>query len=606
MVLLFRRMTLPAGWHWHCSPHRRAFILIFFASVVAACSPGQSGQGDARSGGGSASGHAAPLSDAAYAAMSTDQQFQVTNKLLGTLYRGVPVAEFYDLSAGLATASKNSTAPTLSQLRQQLLLPLPDNRRAELDLSIVGDPDAEDDETGNLVQAAFRFDENRPRQMPLARMYTYPVSRDAFSQWMAWHLANTILFSPAEEIDSADMTDVQNLFRRLDLSIMDGRSIREMIATHQRSVENWRRFRSPEDNTREMMEIYLGLFDNDAEVPRASQACRDLYLTDERDGYKLAYTDFPNDEPQLVLGTYVLNCGEFYDVVAGHPLLIPRVTSILVDYFFADREANERLSLTQSIVASNPVRFDDIFVAILFSQAYLLDTERRASFEETYLGMAARLRWDAHRDVFRGMTGGRGGLSRTYMAEMGWPSMSLKLGRLAEVPADSLSFANYHKALRESLMLDRYHWRDKLGLNKPEAPEPAPPEPISSDASPREVAEYTSENQEYNQAVAALSKKEQRLHAEALTEYQQQYELYATVERFTLPEMFDYLFLSAVQRRANNIERTELTTIVNAAGYLDVEFGKAFVKSGYADDLAMLVFDYISRLPETYYLRRLR
>ncbi|MBX2878538.1 MAG: hypothetical protein KTR32_01340 [Granulosicoccus sp.] len=594
--------------HFLCTclhPHIRCHTaaLIFLCAAIVGCSPGQPDLGGAKSGGGNASGQAAPLSDSAFAAMSVDQQYQVTNKILGTLYKGVSVADFYDLSNGLSSASNTQS---LNQLRQQLLTPLPDAQRSALDLMIVGDPDAEDDETGTLVRAAFKFDDNRPRQMPLARMYSYPLSRDLFSQWMAWHLANSILFSPAEEIDSADMTDVQNLFRRLVLSIMDGRSIRDMVATHQRSVENWRRFRSPEDNTREMMEIYLGLFENDAEVPKASQACRDLYLTDERDGYKLAYTDFPNDEPQLVLGTYVLNCGDFYDVVASHPLLIPRVTSILVDYFFADRNADERLALTESIAASNPVRFEDIFLAILFSQAYLLDTERPASFEETYLGMASRLRWEAHRDVFRGMTGGRGGLSRTYMAEMGWPTMSLKLGRIAEVPADALSFANYHKALRETLMLDRYHWRTQLGLNKPEAPEPAPPEPLPADASPREAAAFAAATEEFEQAVAALSKKEQRLHDEALEEYTRQYQLYTSVGRFTLPELFDYLFLSAVQRRTNNIERTELTTIVNAAGFLDVEFGKAFVKSGYTDDLALLVFDYISRLPETYYLRRLR
>lgn len=586
--------------------HGQVLLSVLFAATLAGCSPGQPDLGQASSGGGSASGIAAPMSDAAFTAMSVDQQYQVMNKVLGTLYVGVPVADFYDLSSGLAEASPNPTVSSLSQLWQQLLTPLSEKQRAELDLLIVGDPNAEDDETGNLVRAAFSFDENRPRQMPLARMHTYPVSRDSFSQWMAWHLANTILFSPAEEIDSADMTDVQNLFRRLDLSIMEGRSIRDMIATHQRSVENWRRFRSPEDNTREMMEIYLGIFDNDAEVPNASQACRDLYLTDERDGYKLAYTDFPNDEPQLVLGTYVLNCGEFYDVVAGHPLLIPRVTSILVDYFFADRDADERLSLTQSVVASNPVRFDDIFLAILFSQAYLLDTERQASFEEAYLGMAARLRWDAREDVFRGMTGGRGGMSRTYMAEMGWPTMSLKLGRLAEVPSDALSFANYHKALRETLMLDYSNWRKELGLVKPEAPEPAPPEPLPDDASPREAAAFVAATEEFNQAVSALTNKEQRLHAEAVEEYNLRYAEYSAIERFTLPQLFDYLFLSTVQRRANNIERTELTTIVNAEGYLDVEFGKAFVKSGYTDDIALLVFDYISRLPETYYLRRLR
>nr|MBX2823143.1 hypothetical protein [Gammaproteobacteria bacterium] len=557
-------------------------------------------------GGGAVGGSAAPLSDTAFRAMPVDKQYQVTNKLLATFYKGISVQEFYDLSNGMADATRKSSAPTLATLRQQLQTTLPDSERAELDRYIVGDPDADDDETGRLQKAAFNFDDNRPQQMPLARMHVYPVSRDAFSQWMAWHLANTILFSPAEEIDSADMTDVQNLFRRLDLSLMSGRSIRDMVAVHQRSVENWRRFRSPEDNTREMMEIYLGIFDNDEEVPRASRACRDLYLTDERDGYKLAYTDFPNDEPQLVLGNYVLNCGEFYDLIAGHPLLIPRVTSVLVDYFFAGRGTEERLALTESIAASRPETFDDIFLAILFSQAYLLDEERPASFEETYLGMAARMEWEAHPDVFRGMSGGRGGLARTYMAEMGWPAMSLKLGRISGVPLDSLSFANYHKALRETLMMDRYRWRETLGFEKPDAPVPAPPEPLASDASPREAAAFDAATQEYEQAVSELRPFEQRLHAEEMAEYNQRYALYRRVSELSLPELLDYIFLTTAQRRATNLERSELTTIVNAKGLLDVEFGKAFVKPAYTDDLARVIVDYLARLPEIYYLRNLR
>jgi len=73
--------------------------------------------------------------------------------------------------------------------------------------------------------------------------------------------------------------------------------------------------------------------------------------------------------------------------------------------------------------------------------------------------MARRLRWEAHPDVLRGMVGGAGALARTGMQEMGWPSMSLKPGRVSAVPLDSLSFGDYHKALRESLMLDAKRWQ---------------------------------------------------------------------------------------------------------------------------------------------------
>ena len=583
----------------HCS--KVALPLVFVS--LAACDPGQPELGAAQGGSVSAGGVAVMLSDQEFRSMDTDGQYQVANKVLSTLYKGVPVAEFYDLSDGLTDAPRLSDQYTLGQLQRQLLTPLPDRERAKYDRYIVGDPDADDDESGRLMRAAFRFDGNRPRQMPLARITTYPISRDGFSQWMAWHLANTILFSPAEEIDSADMTDVQNLFRRLDISIMNRRPIREIVATHQRTVENWRRFRSPEDNTREMMEIYLGLFDNDEEVPRASKACQDLYLTDERDGYKLAYTDFPNDEPQLVLGQYVLNCGEFYDVVAGHPLLIPRVTSVLVDYFFANKTTEQRLRLTEAITASNPQLFEDIFLAILFSRLYLMDNERPQSFEETYLGMAARLNWDEHGDVFMGMTGGRGGLSRTDMSEMGWPAMSLKLGRVTAVPLDALSFANYHKALRETLMLDRNRWGQELGLAAPSKPQPSPPDALPDNPTDRESAAHAAAMADYNAEVDALRNFEKVRHKQELEEYNKRLALYENVNALNLSELFDYLFLAGVQRRSTAIEQEALTAIIDSQGYLDIEFGQEFVKENRAQYVAVVVFDYLSRLPETYYQR---
>lgn len=89
------------------------------------------------------------------------------------------------------------------------------------------------------------------------------------------------------------------------------------------SQENWRRFRSPEDNTREMIEIFLGLFDQDAEVPKASIACKNWSLTDDEQGYQLVIGFDENTEPQEVLGAAILSCYDFYQAVAQHPLLIP-------------------------------------------------------------------------------------------------------------------------------------------------------------------------------------------------------------------------------------------------------------------------------------------
>lgn len=586
---------------------RQFNIIVISCSFLSltACSPSSPNVAGVSTGAASAAGgFAAPLSDANFDALPLDTQYQLVNKLLGTLYGGVPVDEFYAIEPGSNMQRRHDDAPTLASIRTALQTRLEPTARLRFDQEIIGL-----DENGNEqedIDPLFNFDDNRPKQMPLARIYHFPLSHDVFSQWMAWHLANTILFSPAEEIDSADITDVQNLFRRLDLSISEGKSIREMVAVHQRSVQNWRRFRSPEDNTREMMEIYLGLFDNDAEVPLASQACQDLYLTDERDGYKLAYTDYPNSETVQVLDQYVVNCNDFYDVVAGHPLLIPRVVSVLVDYFFDGSSLEQRTVLAEAISASNPQRFEDIFLAIIFSEHYLLRSERPRSFEEAFLPAAKRLKWNAHPDLFRGMIGGRGSVARANMNEMGWPSMSLKLGRVASVPLDSLSFGNYHKAMRESLLMNSDRWKWTLGLAGPSAPSPKPITPPEADADAREIASYEAKLEEYNAELDALSAADRKEYDEELAEYYRESELFNKIDDMNVEELMDYLFLSAIQRRPTEVERTDLTALYNELGFLDDEFNYLFAYSNRIDDLALLTFDYLSRLPEGYYLGRLQ
>ena len=575
--------------------------------ALGGCQPSTPGLGAASEAPRAAGGAAAPLSDATFAALPLDDRYRVVNKLLGTLHGGVTVDEFYAMTPGGPMLAAADPSLTPSALRARMRAPLDSAERARIDLEIVGDEDARNEAGApEPIEAKYRFDDRRrPAQMPLARMREYPTSRDRYSQWMAWQLANTILFSPAEEIDSADMTDVQNLFRRLDLGILEGRSIRDMVAVHQRSVENWRRFRSPEDNTREMMEIWLGLFDRDDEVPLASRACKDLYLTDERDGYELARTDFPNVEPVLVLERYVTSCADFYDAVAGHPLLIPRVTAVLVDRFFAGTSPEHRLGIVEAVAATNPRTFEDVFTTILFSEAYLLGVERPKAFEESWLALAARLDWDAHPEVLRGMIGGRGPYARAEMAEMGWPAMSLKLGRTPEVPLDSLSFGNRHKALRETLLLDSGRWERTLGLKRPDAPRPRAPGPLGADADAKARAAHETAVQRHAAELAALPGEEQAAWHGAQREYLAAREGFARVDDMNIAELTDYLFLTVAQRRATPTEHEALHALYHSRDLLDEELGYAFAVSGEQPEIARIAFDYLSRLPEIYYLPRL-
>ena len=273
------------------------------------------------------------------------------------------------------------------------------------------------------------------------------------------------MFSPAAEIESASSIDTQKVHSGLARAMANDASIRQIVLTHMKSEANWRRFRSPEDNTREMIEIFLGFFDKDEDVPKASKACKNWSLTDDTQQYQLV-VDLLNEntEPQQVLGEWVTTCDEFFELIANHEQMIPRVTTVLVDHFFPTMDAETRADVVKSIVDSNPTHFDHIFIGIIFSKQYLLANERPKKFEETYFNTGERIYWKASTRFFDQINEGQDSNQLT-MAKMGQPAMSLKLGRWKDQPLDSLSFAVYHQTVREKLLISRI--RDELNFNTP-------------------------------------------------------------------------------------------------------------------------------------------
>ena len=68
------------------------------ALLVTACDPGLPEE----SAGFQAGGVAAALTQGEFNALPADQQYMVANKLLGTMYRGVAVEDFFDMNAGMS------------------------------------------------------------------------------------------------------------------------------------------------------------------------------------------------------------------------------------------------------------------------------------------------------------------------------------------------------------------------------------------------------------------------------------------------------------------------------------------------------------------------
>lgn len=344
---------------------RKFLILLIMTLSLVACGGGSNNPGG--SGNDSSSSQVTPnalpeavmverLSDAEYDALSAEDKYAVANKILGTLYKGMAPEEFFDLHNGLSSPTPMDNQNIVSQIEADLLVGINETTYR------------------NRVRRKYVFDEDRePVQYQLALLYEVPISRNFFEIWMAYQLTNTILFSPAVELDTVSYDDAQRVFERLVSMIRQGSSIRRIVNAHMTSQENWRRFRSPEDNTREMMEIFLHRF-NDAEVPLAAQACQNWSLAKEKVNgkyeYRLVIGDDPNTESVDILGTNIVECQDFYDAVSNHADLIPTIVSIIVDLFFSGDSAVDKQRIIDDIVEDAPETFNAIFMNLLFSKEY--------------------------------------------------------------------------------------------------------------------------------------------------------------------------------------------------------------------------------------------
>ncbi len=530
------------------------------------------------------SGAGAPLSQAEFNALPPEQQYQVASKLYGTLFRGITADQFFDFTnANLSTLQPLDTN-FLVNTRNKLATNLSLEEISEYDRAI----DGLDEDLSNPDEdlARYTFDDNsnlednqRARQIPLARIKDYPVSRDLYVNWMAYFMANTVQYSPAEEMESTDMLDVQRMFRFLFNNINERATIRQMVSSNMGSLSRWRVSRTPQNHALEAFENYLGLFQDGGlteeekiqypviaslpeSIENAGIACRDLFLTRASDDYLIGQTDFPNTSPKLILeDSFVVSCADVYNVVAGHSLLIPRAVEVIINYFMPGQAQSEaRLAVSDAIVAAGPETYEDIITAILFSREYLLNTHRPKSFEENFLPLLDTLKWDVLADegevddrIFERMTDIDN--QDIYMNGMTWPAMSLKIGRLPSVPLDALSFANYHKAVRMELLKRVSSYKGGI-----------------RDAGDGLIFDV---NDELHPFVAGLS----------------------------VDDYIDYLFLNTLHRKATATEHAGLYDfIVNIRDYTDtVNAGVELIKDFRYEEVTEDVLDYISRLPELYY-----
>jgi hypothetical protein len=379
-------------------------------------------------------------------------------------------------------------------------------------------------------------------------LYYTKLSRDYFNEWMAYTMEQTILFSPAYEVESVSKFPelIASNHKRIKKDLDKGLTIRELVYHHMVSKENWARFRSPEDNGREMLEIWLYDY-NDQDVPLAAKALKNWkwevrYEKNDDKIYGYVYkffndennADEKNSDPIELLGTTITTGHDFYHAVANHPDLIPTVIDRLVALFFPTLPAEEKKNITAEIQKSNPTTFAEIFTQILFSKKYLFESNRIKPIEEIYMGLNQTLGMKPEGTSFRY-------LFTDGMSESNQLAFTYKLGRPDEGVSDTDSVIRLHQYIRTSIFLNRA----KNGWNS----------------------------------------------SEIMDRYK---------DASTLKDYLDKMFEDIVGRKMSESESVELTSIAEDAGVADMS------RSWNRFAVTLMTFDYFSRLSEIYTYRKIK
>jgi hypothetical protein len=361
-----------------------------------------------------------PLSDSDFNALNDAEKLLVADKLLATLFFAYPLPVLQEkIASGTFISSvakgleKETTDKTWleSEIRDESKFYRPNGQQESLDI--------------------------------LARFYAAKdLDRYFFHNWVAYILTQTIMFSPAYELDSSHVPNIARVYNRIVTLLEDDASMRYITYVHATSEDNWRRFRSPEDNGREMLEIYT-FNGNDADVPLAATALQNWKLDRDYDTLVVGLNE--NTKPLKLFNTTIYNGDDFYREMVKSTAFTKGVVKRLVQFFFTNDSAAQIESITNAIVASKPETWQDILKQIVFSKEYLLHTSRAKSAEEAFFSLAKKMDFKTNIYTIYHL--------RYALDNMHQASMKYKLGKLNRVPLDTLSFANYSKYMREEVLL---------------------------------------------------------------------------------------------------------------------------------------------------------
>ncbi|WP_086481412.1 hypothetical protein [Oceanospirillum sanctuarii] len=248
----------------------------------------------------------------------------------------------------------------------------------------------------------YYLDSNRPEHNLLfhllfnARPDSTDFSKEYFDLWITYQLLNSFVLAMGDELDTVSSARINTHIEKIRTAVEQNRSVKEIMLDYFMADIFWARFRSPEDNGREVFEIYLGDF-RDEIVPPAAKILQNYSFNEDQGTLEIDSFN-RNSELQHIDGAQLTTPYQLYSYVVNHGEFMTHIYKHIVKALYG----YEASDVINSMSSKGLSTFRDIYIEALTHTS--LEKVKRAKFPEEILFPAlksfnAHLRRDDIREL---------------------------------------------------------------------------------------------------------------------------------------------------------------------------------------------------------------
>lgn len=249
----------------------------------------------------------------------------------------------------------------------------------------------------------YSVDSNRPEQNILfhllfnARPDSTEFSKEYFDLWITYQLLNSFVLAMGDELDTVSSARINTHIEKIRTSVEQNQSVKSIMLDYFMADIFWARFRSPEDNGREVFEIYLGDF-RDEIVPPVAKILQNYSFNEDQGTLEIDSFN-RNSELQTIDGAQLTTPYQLYSYVVNHQQFMPHIYKHIVKGLYG-YEADDVIA---SMSSKGLATFREIYIEALTHPS--LEKVKRAKYPEEIIFPALKA-FNAHlrRDDIRELT----------------------------------------------------------------------------------------------------------------------------------------------------------------------------------------------------------